>query len=127
MHRPSPKSHLIILFFLIALAFPFVSLADSSNSPASISGWVWNDWDEDGLRDPEEPLLQDVLIVLANAKGDILAHTYTDADGAYSFEGLDAGSYILFETDPQGYSSSTPNVVPIQLEEGEQAQSSFLW
>ena len=39
----------------------------------------------------------------------------TTGDGAYAFTGVAVGSYTVEETDPEGFVSTTPNVVAIEV------------
>ncbi len=71
--------------------------------PASINGQVWVDLDFDCLRDPEEQPLSGVKIELLDATGKVIATTFTDAAGKYSFLGLNPGTYTVRETQPAGY------------------------
>jgi hypothetical protein len=41
----------------------------------------------------------------------VLAHVYSDATGRYSFAGLADGDYVVSETDPEEFASTTPNLV----------------
>ncbi len=43
----------------------------------------------------------------------VAATTVTAADGAYSFPVVPAGNFWVIETQPVGYGSSSPNVVPV--------------
>src|SRR5262245_42535524 len=67
--------------------------------PSTVQGTVFNDLNQDGLRDPGEPGLQNWLVYLdANHNGqwtDGEAYTRTDAAGAYSFTGLAADSHTV--------------------------------
>lgn len=100
-------------------------LAETLPSSSEVCGYVWHDLNEDRARDETELPLGDVLIVLASPAGKVLDHTYTDATGEYHFVGLGAGSYVLCETDPAGFGSTTPNVVPIELSDQEHACRDF--
>ncbi|WP_407652571.1 MSCRAMM family protein [Aporhodopirellula aestuarii] len=71
--------------------------------PAEISGVVYVDRDADCVRDSGEEGLQGVLIELINSSGTVVATTTTDANGNYSFTNLQAGEYIVRETQPVGY------------------------
>lgn len=92
---------------------------------AEIWGYVWHDWDENGQQDAGEPPLADVLLLLADEKGNLLASTATDAAGCYRFQGLEAGRYLLSETDPEGFSSTTPNLVEVVLDAQSRARHDF--
>ncbi|HEU4364101.1 MAG TPA: SdrD B-like domain-containing protein, partial [Candidatus Krumholzibacteria bacterium] len=71
----------------------------------TLAGHVYVDEDEDGARDFSEPGLPDVSISLSNGTS-----TMTDSDGYYEFS-LEAGKYDAYELDPEGYTSTTPNLV----------------
>ncbi|PTN11002.1 DUF7467 domain-containing protein, partial [Nitrosomonas aestuarii] len=71
--------------------------------PASISGFVYCDDNDDGVKDAGEVGLNNVTIQLLNAAGVVISTTTTAADGSYSFTGLDAGTYSVVEpTQPAG-------------------------
>lgn len=64
-------------------------------SPGYLGGTVWDDLDFNGVRDPGEPRLSDVLVELYDTSSgtDILRMTtQTDVNGVYRFNGLKDGS-----------------------------------
>lgn len=70
---------------------------------ASISGFVYADLSEDGVKDEGEFGLGDVMITLTGIddQGNEVNQTvFTDADGFYRFEGLHPGTYAIQETQP---------------------------
>ena len=71
--------------------------------PNSISGYVHADRDGDCVRDPGEPRLEGVVILLLNERGDVIATTVTDSEGFYRFDNLAPGTYGIFEKQPDGY------------------------
>lgn len=71
----------------------------------SIEGYVYVDEDEDGDRDFNEPGLENVILSLSDG-----TQTATDASGYYQFD-LDPGKYDVYELDPEGYTSTTPNLI----------------
>ncbi len=71
--------------------------------PASIHGQVFVDLDFDCIRDAEEKPLAGVKVELLGANGQVLATTVTDANGQYSFAGLQPGTYSVREYQPDGY------------------------
>jgi hypothetical protein len=86
-----------------------VSVTVTVRGPAqgSLSGFVYVDSDNDGVKDSGEQALAGVTIRLwgtdiFKAKVDIT--TTTDATGAYRFNGVLAGSYVIEEVQPFQYS-----------------------
>ena len=77
------------------------------HQPATLSGWVYHDQDDDGRRDAGEPPLAGVEVRLLDGGGQVVATTRTDAAGYYEFTGLRAGTYALQETQPAGYLDGT--------------------
>jgi protocatechuate 3,4-dioxygenase beta subunit len=73
--------------------------------PASLSGFVYMDADNNGVREAGEPVLGGVTVTLTgrNDQGDVRLTTTTAADGSYQFRGLRPGVYTLTETEPAGY------------------------
>jgi len=66
---------------------------------SSISGRVWHDLYHsdthkvDGIQDPDEPGLANVVVELYDDADALVATTTTDSTGAYSFTGLTSGFY----------------------------------
>jgi uncharacterized repeat protein (TIGR01451 family) len=94
---------------------------------ASIGELVWNDTDGDGVQDPGEFGLQDVIVNVYAADGITLVGTATtDALGHYRVFNLAPGSYVV-RSDPSsyppGYIFTTPNSFSITLVAGEQNSS----
>lgn len=74
--------------------------------PASISGYVYVDLSNDGIKDAAEPPIGGVTVTLSgeDATGTPVHRTTTTAgNGYYLFDGLLAGSYEVVETQPAGY------------------------
>ncbi|RLK54139.1 beta strand repeat-containing protein [Actinokineospora cianjurensis] len=84
--------------------------------PDSIGGRVWVDLDGDGVIDVDETtFLANVTVTLQDGNGVQITTTTTDSNGHYSFPNLPLGNYIVVETQPVGYGSTTPNTVPVTL------------
>lgn len=80
--------------------------------PASISGTVFNDLDDDGVLQSSDPGIGGVQIRLTGTDdlgNSVDVTVLTNADGTYSFTSLrpsDAAGYTLTETQPSNYNDS---------------------
>jgi len=72
-----------------------------SFQPASIIGIVSDDLDGDGIRDPNEPGIPGVEVILVGEDG-VIQTDITDANGEYRFENLPPGDYSVTFTLPDG-------------------------
>lgn len=66
---------------------------------ASLGGFVYFDENDDGVFDASETPLSDVDIVLLQ-NGQEIDRVSTDSDGAYLFDDLDPGTYVVREEQP---------------------------
>ncbi len=74
--------------------------------PASIAGVVWIEQNTNRIPDGTEPRIPGVTIQLTGTATDgtpISATQVTDANGAYLFSGLPAGTYTVTQVQPVGY------------------------
>ena len=83
-----------------------------------ISGTVFKDPQRDGVNGGGEPPLAGVTIELVQ-NGVVIATTTTGPDGTYTFIDLPAGDYTVREVQPDGYGSSSPNEVSVNLTPGQ--------
>jgi len=74
---------------------------------SSLGSRVWCDTNGNGIQDEGEPGVAGVAVKLLDAQGQLVASTTTDAQGAYLFEGLSAGSYQIQVTAPVAYGGLT--------------------
>jgi protocatechuate 3,4-dioxygenase beta subunit len=70
-------------------------------STARVTGSVWADADDDGVRGAGDGPLPGAVISLAR-EGEIVAQTQTGVDGSYALEGLRPGAYRITCTLPEG-------------------------
>jgi hypothetical protein len=92
--------------------------------PGEVHGTVFNDLDGDGVQGPGELGLSGVTVALRQGGG-VVSTTTTGGDGAYSFPNVAPGAYIVRETDPAGYVSTTPNDVSVSVSPGGSAVANF--
>ncbi len=71
--------------------------------PATLSGHVYRDDNNDGVRQVSEPLLAGVTIRLFDNSGNKIGEVATNDEGYYQFKGLGKGTYRIDETTPAGY------------------------
>ena len=90
---------------LAAGSLDFGDAPAPGSRPASLSGSVYDDVGDDGIRGPKEPGVAGATVTLAgtDAQGHAVGATaVTRADGSYSFAGLQPGTYALSEARPAG-------------------------
>ncbi len=74
---------------------------DCSPDPnlGELGDYVWEDSDEDGVQDNNEPGVEGVKVSLYTCTGSLVTFTTTDEEGAYLFENLQVGDeyYVVFD------------------------------
>jgi hypothetical protein len=79
-----------------------------TTTTAGVSGVAWRDENANRQRDPGEPLMPGVTVILRDSGNTELARQVTIGDGSYGFANLTPGSYLLTKEDPVGYGSTWP-------------------
>lgn len=82
-------------------------------SAPSLSGFVYFDRNNDGVRDPDEEGLAGVTIKLNGndvLEGAVSVTTVTDSNGFYEFNRLTAGQYTLSQEQPSGVSDGIDTI-----------------
>ena len=105
------KYKLTFVITLISLSLFFFSSIGFCAGILKISGRVYDDKNCNGQRNAGDIGIGGVTLTLT--PGAVV--TLTAADGTYSFSGLAAGTYVVTETDPAGYCSTTPNKITVKL------------
>jgi hypothetical protein len=96
-----------------ATVAPLTTPTPSANA---IRGVVFLDANRDGVRDTDnEPGIANVRVTLYTQNRTEVARTTTNLRGEYEFADLAPGIYIVVQTDPPGFVSSTPNVLTVIL------------
>ena len=82
------------------------------SDPAAISGVKWNDFNQNGVKDPGETALEGWTIYLdTNNNGQLddgEFSTVTDVNGEYSFSNLEPDIYVVAEQLQPGWSQTSP-------------------
>ncbi|MFQ5524817.1 MAG: SdrD B-like domain-containing protein [Thermoanaerobaculia bacterium] len=69
-------------------------------APGNIGDLVWNDTNDNGVRDPGESGIEGITLDLVDAAtGVVITTATTAADGSYLFDNLPVGSYTVRVTD----------------------------
>ncbi len=71
--------------------------------PSSLSGHVYEDRNDDGIRQNAEMLIPGAVVRLFDENGVEVAQTITDTNGYYRFAFLKPGTYRLIEQTPANY------------------------
>ena len=83
--------------------FPTQAVVPPVSAPASLSGFVYFDANNDGVKlGSTETGIAGVTVTLTDSKG-VSVTTTTNADGSYSFTGLTPGTFTVTETQPAAY------------------------
>ncbi|KAL7467650.1 hypothetical protein ACHAXS_007895 [Conticribra weissflogii] len=109
--------------------------------PVTISGTTWHDLNANGMKDPDEPGLEGVTVLLFDRDDDPIGGSFTTTeDGRYIFEDLPPGTYTSkvipppdYLLSPRGENNSTDNnfdpetmmTSPLLLLSGESGEGSF--
>lgn len=79
---------------LNAMRLPYPIVDGEKPDPYIVGDFVWEDVNGDGVQDPGEPGIPNVLVQLIDSGGTEIAITTTDANGLYEF-GVPAGQYTV--------------------------------
>jgi len=80
--------------------------AETVYTPGSIGNWVWYDANANGMRDPGELGVSNVLVSLYDSLDNQLETQVTDTNGYYYFLNVYPGDYYVKFTLPSGYNFS---------------------
>ncbi|MCI0640450.1 MAG: choice-of-anchor E domain-containing protein [Gemmataceae bacterium] len=96
-----------------------VTLADADltdnnfgETAGGLSGFVYVDSDDDGVKDASEGGISGVIVTLggSDVNGQVNKSATTGIDGSYSFTGLLAGTYELIETQPENFNDGKDTI-----------------
>ncbi|MGE5379320.1 MAG: transglutaminase domain-containing protein [Candidatus Saccharibacteria bacterium] len=96
---------------------------DESDTTPSLYGWLFDDKDQNQVKDFTDPALQGWTVMLKDSQGTPLAITTTSAAGLYTFDVV-KGDYIVQPFTREGYFSTTASSWSGQVDMGS-GQVSF--
>ena len=79
-----------------------------SNLVAQVGDTVWQDANEDGIRDADEPGVSGITVNLLDLGGNLIGNTTTDTAGIYGFI-VPPGDYIVEFVPPAGIDLTIPD------------------
>ncbi len=83
--------------------------------PYQLLGLVYHDDNWSGDWQVEERPIREVTVTLKSAGGAVAATQVTGNDGTFRFNDVAPGLYVVEETDPNGYVSTTSNRLVVRL------------
>lgn len=84
-----------------------------------VQALVYDDADRSRSHDAGESGLPGAQLTLMDGQGAELSRGTTSDEGEFTFDSLEPGEYILLETDPEGYFSTTSNERALTLSEAD--------
>jgi hypothetical protein len=95
--------------------------------PGRVSGFVWDDADQDDYKSGSEPYLAGVEVTLGSGPclSPVIATRTTGSSGTFDFSGLQPGRYCLIAKQPDKYASTTPSLIEVYLSPGGHQQFRF--
>ncbi len=91
-----PGKHLVTIGLALGLLLAAVPLAGAQADQGRICVTAYNDANQNGTREPMEPLLADVVVTLQNEQAISVGNYVTTGQSEpYCFEGLAPGVYLL--------------------------------
>jgi hypothetical protein len=88
-------------------------------TPTPTTGWVrgvvWDDQNEDGVRDGGEPGIEGSEVGLLTMSMSVVMTRATTSDGAFDFGAVEPGNYMVQQTNLPGYGSSTFDLLGVSV------------
>jgi RNA polymerase sigma factor (sigma-70 family) len=80
-----------------------------------VAGYVFNDLNGNGVRDPNEPGLAGVVVNLLTQTNSVVAVNVADTFGNYRFNNVPFGQYRVQAVTPVGWTATTPVLYQVNL------------
>jgi len=108
---------LVVLVVSCGAAAPVEMMGPADETVYSLGGYVFLDWNEDGLRNPGETVgLSDQRVtIIGDGRTEV---SVTAADGWYQSFGFLPGAYTVTYLPKAGYGLSSPGALLVELGEG---------
>lgn len=87
---------------LPATVIALIVSTTSLTATGSITGFVWDDLNTNGIQDAGEPGRDSAWVLLLDLSGNQIASAHTNANGIYTFDSVAAGTYVLRFANPGG-------------------------
>jgi hypothetical protein len=100
--RPKMWHRIPLALGVSLLGITLVPTQAQSQSAGSITATVFEDWNQDGVRNGSEPLLAGVTVTASNSAGTPAGTGITDAAGVFTFADLPSGEYRIEFATPAG-------------------------
>ena len=88
---------------------------------ANITGQIFDDLNQNGLQDSDEPYISEIIVTLFNADGTVVATTETDDNGSYIFQNILEGNYYVEVNLQTSVDGAVLDVEPTILDAGDDA------
>ena len=95
------KSRTIISLVALLIGIPLLT-STTLYGTGSLSGFVWDDLNTNGIQDAGEPGIDSVWVLLLDPAGNQVGGAYTDSTGHYALDSVAAGDYVLRFANPGG-------------------------
>ncbi|HMR43977.1 MAG TPA: SdrD B-like domain-containing protein, partial [Saprospiraceae bacterium] len=84
-------------------SFDFGFTPENTTPVGSVSGFVWEDADQNGIQNQNENGIQNVVVKLFFGNNTLAQTTTTNAQGLYSFQNVEQGTYYVLFEKPAAY------------------------
>jgi hypothetical protein len=101
--------------YFLFLLLSFTAFTKVKAQTSAIGNYLWYDTNRNGIQDPTEVGIGNVVVKLTKPSGAIESIS-TDANGKYLFNNLIAGTYALEFITPVGMLAATPNATADSLD-----------
>ncbi|MEZ5057702.1 MAG: SdrD B-like domain-containing protein [Saprospiraceae bacterium] len=82
---------------------------ENLNPIAGIGGYVWEDLNQNGIQNNNEPAISNVRVQLYNQTSGLVGTTTTDVNGRYFFQNVSNGTFYVQFTSPSGLIGTIQN------------------